>query len=161
LDTDSKFYAPIRNLFDEFIKLEMEYGYISVYNECDELCINLSTEIKKYVFNNCLNFKKYIIIDNLLDSNLAYYNNFEMLKVETFSSDHHLNLFSYLNEISNGFLKYRWGDSLFRFKYVQLFIPSNKIHYFGNVSYFHKNDLKNKPFILHDWSFNESFKKFA
>jgi hypothetical protein len=161
LDTDSKFYTPIRNIFEEFINLNMDYGYISIYNECNELCVNLSCEIKKYIFDNSLNFNKNAIIDNLLDTNLAYYNNFEMLKIETFSSEHHLNLFDYLNRISDGFIKYRWGDSLFRFKYVQLFIPNNKVHYFGNLSYFHKSDLKNKPFILHDWNFNKLFEELV
>lgn len=149
LDTDSSFTESVRNLFEEFTNLNMSYGYITILNEPPEVSLSLTNEVKKYLQHN-ENVQKFILRDHLDQLNFIYYNNFEMVKIEDFIIDEHINLYNYLDN-TNGFMKYRWGDALFRFIYVNLFIPQDKIYYFANIGYHHKFYLKNQPFKFIDW----------
>ncbi len=149
LDTDSRFTEPVRDLFIEFTLLDMSYGYISILNEPPEVTLLLVDEIKSYLKNKP-NIQNYIIKDHSNQLNFCYYNNFEIVKISDFTVDNHIDLYEYLDK-TNGFIKYRWGDALFRFIYVNLFIPQNKIYYFHNVGYHHKFQLKNTPFKFIDW----------
>lgn len=149
LDTDSRFTEPVRDLFYEFTSLNMSYGYITILNEPPEVTLLLLDEIKEYLKDNS-NIQKYILKDHFNQLNFCYYNNFEMVKISDFIVNDHINLYEHLDK-TNGFIKYRWGDAVYRFIYVNLFIPQNKIYYFYDVGYHHKFDLKNKPFNFIDW----------
>lgn len=152
LDTDSIFTENVRDLFSEFVSLDMSYGYITILNEPPELTTSIIEYITEYVKNNP-KIKNYILKDHCSQLKFCYYNNFEMVKISDFTIDDHLELYNYLDD-KNGFMKYRWGDALFRYIYVNLFIPQDKIYYFANVGYYHKFHLKNKPFQFVDWNIN-------
>jgi alpha 1,2-mannosyltransferase len=149
LDTDSRFTELVRDLFTEFTSLDMSYGYITILNEPPEVTLLLVDEVKSYLKNKD-NIQNYIIKDHSNQLNFCYYNNFEIVKISEFIVDNHIDLYEHLDK-TNGFIKYRWGDALFRFIYVNLFIPQNKIYYFYNVGYHHKFQLKNTPFKFIDW----------
>lgn len=155
LDTDSRFMDHVYDVFSEFISADFQYGYITILNEPPELCYGMSDEIKKYIIKNNIKCEEYILLDHINQMNFVYYNNFEVVKISEFVSDTHLNLYSYLNDDINGFLKYRWGDALFRFMYVNLFIKQEKIKYFNDIDYYHNGNFKNKPFMLNNWNLNE------
>lgn len=154
LDTDSHFTEPVRDIFKEFTDLNMSYGYITILNDSPEVTLSLTHEIRKYLHRNHINVQQFILNDHLEQLNFVYYNNFEMVKIQEFTNENHLSLYEHLDTI-NGFMKYRWGDSLFRFIYVNLFIPQDKIYYFANVGYHHKFYLKNQPFRFIDWNIKD------
>lgn len=153
LDTDSMFTEPVRDLFSEFVSLNMSYGYMCILNEPPEVTTSIVEYTKEYVKNNP-KIQNYILRDHYCQLNFCYYNNFEMVKISDFTTDDHINLYHHLDN-KNGFMKYRWGDALFRYIYVNLFIPQDKIHYFANVGYLHVFQLKNTPFKFVDWKINE------
>jgi hypothetical protein len=152
LDTDSRFYNTIRDLFSEFILNDSSYGYITIINEPRQLTVLFDYELRKFITNNSINVNQYILRDHLSHMNFCYYNNFEMVKISDFTSDVHLKLYEYLDSECNGFLKYRWGDHLYRYAYVNLFLNQEKIHYFADIDYIHTFNLKNKPFKFVDWN---------
>lgn len=157
LDTDSRFTEPVKEIFTDFVAGDMSYGYLTILNEPPEVALLLMDEIKEYINKNNIDSQKFILKDHSVQLNFCYYNNFEMVKICEFTTDKYLNLYNYLDE-TNGFVKYRWGDSLFRFMYVNLFIPQNKIYYFANIGYYHKFNLKNTPFMFVDWDI-KSYRK--
>ena len=153
LDTDSTFTEPVRDLFSEFVGLNMSYGYMCILSEPPEVTTSIVEYTKEYVKNNP-DIQNYILRDHYSQLNFCYYNNFEMVKISDFTTDNHINLYHHLDN-KNGFMKYRWGDALFRYIYVNLFIPQDKIHYFANVGYHHKFQLKNTPFKFVDWNISD------
>ena len=149
LDTDSKFTEPVRDLFSEFVNLDMSYGYIAILSEPPEVTTLIIDYVREYL-NDKKCIKNHILNNHIDQLKFCYYNNFEMVKISDFTTDDHLNLYEHLDK-HNGFMKYRWGDALFRFIYVNIFIPQNKIHYFSNLGYYHAFNLKNTPFKFVDW----------
>lgn len=154
LDTDSRFLDRLnRNIFDEFMQNNGSYGYINIQNDRIEVRVELLKEVIEYIQNHQLK-TKISINDTLLHQyNLVYYNNFEMIKISEFTDDKYLKYFDYLDS-KNGFLRYRWGDHAVKFLYTQLFFDQSNIHYFKDLSYFHHELYKNRPFILRDLRFN-------
>lgn len=150
LDTDSTFTEPVRDLFSEFVNMDMSYGYVSILSEPPEVTISILDYVREYLKDKkCV--QTYVLRDHINQLGFCYYNNFEMVKISDFTTEDHLNLYEYLDN-KNGFMKYRWGDALFRYIYVNLFIPQNKIYYFHNLGYHHKFQLKNTPFQFVDWN---------
>jgi len=155
LDTDSKFINPIRDIFSEFKNSNAKYGYISILNEPEELCYSLNKEISNYVIKNKIDTIIPIVEFLNQDYNLAYLNNFEMFQLDPFLHENYLNLFDYLDNEINGFLRFRWGDHIFRFLYTTLFFNKEDIYYFSNLDYFHGWKVwKNTPFEIYDWKLN-------
>lgn len=152
LDTDSRFLDMVSDIFSDFISNDYYYGYISIVNESPELCFRLIDEISKYIQSNNILYQHHILSDHKDQLNFVYYNNFEVIKISEFTTDTHLQMYDYLNMNINGFLKYRWGDALFRFIYVSLFFPQSKIKYYANVDYWHNGRYKNIPFIFNDYN---------
>lgn len=155
LDTDSRFLDTVPTIFDDFIKNDYYYGYITIMNEPPEVTTGMVDSIKKYIYKNNIKCNDFILLDHIDQLNFVYYNNFEVVKISEFTSDLHIKLYDYLNDDINGFLKYRWGDALFRFIYVNLFFDQNKIKYYNDVNYSHYGTFKNKPFSFNNFNLNE------
>lgn len=152
LDTDSRFLSPVYDLFTDFISQNLSYGYISIFNEAYEVTHDLLREVKRYIINNNISCNRYLLDEYMDQLNMCYYNNFEIVKIEEFTSDTYFNLYTYLDKEINGFLRYRWGDAFYRFVYVNLFIDQSKIKYMSNIKYFHKFILNNSPFQFVNWN---------
>lgn len=149
LDTDSSFYEKVNyNLFDKLKNKNAFYGFVSVHNDAIEFSNDLLIYVNQYAQNKQTNLNFYKVINN--QSNLVYYNNFEILKLSEFTCENYLFFYDFLDS-KNGFLKYRWGDHAVRFLYTNLFMAQDKILYYENLPYFHQIDLKNKPFLLKNY----------
>jgi hypothetical protein len=151
LDTDSRFLDITYDIFSDFILHDYYYGYISILNEPPELCIQLVNEMSKYIYTNNIHHQNHILSDHKDQLNFVYYNNFEVVKISEFTCDLHLKMYNHLNTDINGFLKYRWGDALFRFIYVSLFFQQSKIKYYANLDYWHNGSFKNVPFMFNNY----------
>lgn len=155
LDTDSRFTNTTRDIFDEFIISNSKYGYVSILNEPEELCYSLNKAIINYIITKNIKTKLPIIDFINQNYNFAYLNNFEMFEINAFTDILYFDLFDYLDKNINEFLKYRWGDHVLRFKYVNLFFDRKDIYYFANLDYFHGGKVwKNTPFEIFDWQTN-------
>ncbi|QFZ26887.1 putative glycolipid 2-alpha-mannosyltransferase [Clavispora lusitaniae] len=65
-----------------------------------------------------------------------FWSNFEVAAMKLWQSEAYLKYFEYLDK-AGGFFYERWGDAPVHSIGASLFIPKDKIHFFGDVGYFH------------------------
>lgn len=150
LDTDSRFLKPVPDIFKDFRERpELKYGYVTIINEPDKFAIDLKKSVIEYFDVNEITYS------NIPNFNycFAFYNNFEIVNLKAFTNNKYLDLFDYLDKKKNGFLKYRWGDHILRFMFVQMTMNTEKeVKFFSDIHYFHNWNFHNSPIRLIEWN---------
>lgn len=143
VEPDIKIYCDIDYDVFKFMKdNDKMYGFTISLPEYRETIPTLWDTTKKFIEEN----PKYVDPNNnmawISDDNGATYNgchfwsNFEVGAFKLWRLEAYTKYFEYLDK-AGGFFYERWGDAPVHSIAASLFIPKDKIHFFGDVGYFH------------------------
>ncbi|SCU85060.1 LADA_0D05468g1_1 [Lachancea dasiensis] len=100
------------------------------------------------------NMMDYISNDHGKTYNLCHFwSNFEVASLDFWRSEAYRKYFDYLDR-AGGFFYERWGDAPVHSIAAALFLPSDQVHYFPEIGYFH-NPYHNCPLDQHLWQENK------
>lgn len=126
LDADSNIMGKINyDIFQYMEDNKYIYGYMVELKEHENFRKNLSETVSAY-------FKQDIQWDGTY-----YYGNFEISNLDFWRSKEYSDYFKYIDK-SGGIYKYRWGEQLIHYIYVQRFLKENQIHKFDDIPYRHQ-----------------------
>lgn len=118
------------------------YGFTISLPEYKETIPTLWETTKKFIAEN----PKYVAENNNMDwisddkgetyNGCHFWSNFEVASMKLWQSEAYMKYFEYLDK-AGGFFYERWGDAPVHSIGASLFIPRDKIHFFGDVGYFH------------------------
>jgi len=146
LDSDSYLYSPIN--FDPFERMKSrgyEYAYM-----CDEdgevprVAEGLWETTLDFMEKNNIKMNDYLkgrLVDGTWNYNL-FYTNFEIGKFSFFRSPEYMSYFDHLDKTGNIYYK-RWGDAPIHWLGVRMFMDPEKVWAVKDITYQHKNWLKN------------------
>ena len=143
VEPDIKIFCDIDYDVFKFMKdNDKMYGFTISLPEYKATIPTLWETTKKFIEEN----PKYVAENNnmawISDDNGNTYNgchfwsNFEVAAMKLWQSEAYLKYFEYLDK-AGGFFYERWGDAPVHSIGASLFIPKDKIHFFGDVGYFH------------------------
>ena len=151
VEPDIKIFCDIDYDVFQFMKdNDKEYGFTITLPEYKatiptlwETTQRFIKEFPQYLHKN--NFMKWVSDDEGATYNgCHFWLNFEVGSLNFWRSEAYLKYFDYLDK-AGGFFYERWGDAPVHSIAVSLFMDKSKIHFFGDVGYFH-NPFHQCPF---------------
>jgi alpha 1,2-mannosyltransferase len=127
-----------------------DYSFTITLPEYKATIPTLWDETKKFIKDN----SQYLAENNLMEwisndngetyNGCHFWSNFEIANLNFWRSDAYKAYFEHLDK-AGGFFYERWGDAPIHSIAAALFLPRDRIHFFGDIGYFH-NPFHNCPF---------------
>jgi alpha 1,2-mannosyltransferase len=133
LDDDSHILAPVKyDVFELMRDKQIQYGYNTICTDSSDLVVGLWEAVDLYISVTNLDPRRF----KQWGRARYYYNNFEISEVSIWRSENYRKLCNYLDQLG-GIYYHRWGDGPIKSIGVSLFVPTEKLHRFGDVRYNH------------------------
>lgn len=143
LDCDSRITSPSSaNLFDWFNDTGVDYAYFpgTIQRDDPHVCRGLEHLAKDYAMHSRNLFIK-LKSKFFLRSNLMFYTNFELARVETFRQKE-IEDFNLMIKDSMGVHLNRWGDAPIRWLQIMVFSPLLKVRKVSGFDYYHGSHFR-------------------
>lgn len=143
VEPDIKIYCDIDyDIFKFMEDNDKAYGFTISLPEYKETITTLWDETKKFIKAHPEFVPKDNMMDWVSDDGGSLYNgchfwlNFEVASLKFWRSEAYTKYFEHLDQ-AGGFFYERWGDAPVHLIAAALFLPRDKIHFFGDVGYYH------------------------
>ncbi len=143
VEPDIKIYCDIdEDLFKFMRESDKTYGFTITLPEYRETIPTLWDVTKEFIAEH----PDYLPADNLMDwvsddggasyNGCHFWSNFEIADLDFWRGEAYTKYFDFLDH-KGGFFYERWGDAPVHSIAAALFLPKDKIHFFGDVGYYH------------------------